>query len=216
MATGDNGPGIEQKSQERNYDDIVNNQQAITDHLNCLDDHDVAMGARDRLFGCSKLHEAATNGHTDLLKSLLSRDSNSSEVNGRTIDGGSTPLHLAVSAGHADCVEELLKHPKTDIHVTDTYGRTPVEIAELSCKSDVAKLLRSHGKNMHIISVYACKHFDLKVIKQLQIGSQLYIQLLSWWWMDIFPLFGPLIISLRLGYLKAVSTSCWQTVSITL
>ena len=28
-----------------------------------------------------------------------------------------------------------------------------------------------------------------------------------------FPLFGPLIISLRLGYLKAVSTSCWRTVS---
>ena len=28
-----------------------------------------------------------------------------------------------------------------------------------------------------------------------------------------FPFFGPLIISLRLGYLKAVSTSCWQTVS---
>ena len=28
-----------------------------------------------------------------------------------------------------------------------------------------------------------------------------------------FPLFGPLIILLRLGYLKAVSTCCWQTVS---
>ena len=28
-----------------------------------------------------------------------------------------------------------------------------------------------------------------------------------------FPFFGPLIISLRLGYLKAVSTSCWQIVS---
>ena len=27
------------------------------------------------------------------------------------------------------------------------------------------------------------------------------------------PFFGPLIISLRLGYLKAVSTNCWQTVS---
>ena len=26
-------------------------------------------------------------------------------------------------------------------------------------------------------------------------------------------IFGPLIISLRLGYLKAVSTSCWQTIS---
>ena len=28
-----------------------------------------------------------------------------------------------------------------------------------------------------------------------------------------FPFFGPLIISLRLGYVNAVSTSCWQTVS---
>ena len=28
-----------------------------------------------------------------------------------------------------------------------------------------------------------------------------------------FPFFGPLTVSLRLGYLKAISTSCWQTVS---
>ena len=28
-----------------------------------------------------------------------------------------------------------------------------------------------------------------------------------------FPFFGPLVVSFRLGYLKAVSTSCWQTVS---
>ena len=27
-----------------------------------------------------------------------------------------------------------------------------------------------------------------------------------------FPFFGPLIVSVRLGYLKAVSTSCWQIV----
>lgn len=162
MATvSDNGAGIEQKSQERLNDiDNVNDQQTTgTDHLNSLeDDDDIVVGARDRLFGCSKLHQAAINGHTDLLKSLLSHSSNSGDVNGKTIDGaGSTPLHLAVSAGHADCVEELLKHPKTDVHVTDTYGRTPVETAELSCKSDVAKLLRSHGKNMYIIMcVHAC------------------------------------------------------------
>ena len=28
-----------------------------------------------------------------------------------------------------------------------------------------------------------------------------------------FPFFGPVVVSLRLGYLKAVSTSFWQTVS---
>ena len=28
-----------------------------------------------------------------------------------------------------------------------------------------------------------------------------------------FPFFGPLDVSLRLGYVKAVSIICWQTVS---
>ena len=28
-----------------------------------------------------------------------------------------------------------------------------------------------------------------------------------------FPFFGLLVVSLRLGYLKAVSTSCWKTIS---
>ena len=29
-----------------------------------------------------------------------------------------------------------------------------------------------------------------------------------------FPFFGPLVVSLRSGYLKAESTNCWQTVSV--
>ena len=161
METGDNGAGIEQiisKSQERNESDNGNNQQqTTTDHLRNLD-NDVAVdniGAKDHSFGYSKLHEAAINGHTNLLKSLLSDGSNSIDVNGKTIDGGCTPLHLAVSADHADCVKELLKHPKTDVHVIDTFGRTPVQIAEHSCKSDVAKLLRSHGKPDACILLYS-------------------------------------------------------------
>ena len=54
-------------------------------------------------------------------------------------------------------------------------------------------------------------HFFMSVNPQ-HISSGLWFQ--SWWWRDIFfPFFGPLVVSLRLGYLKAVSTSCWQTVS---
>ena len=68
-------------------------------------------------------------------------------MNGKTVDGGYTPLHLAASAGHAECVEELLQCHKTDIHVTDAFGRTPLETArKANFKINVAKLLRTHGK----------------------------------------------------------------------
>lgn len=97
------------------------------------------------LFGYSKLHVAASSGHANVLKSCLSNDSNISDVNSKTIDGGYTPLHLAASAGHVDCVEELLKYHQTDIYVTDMNGRTPLETAEESYKSTVAKVLRSYG-----------------------------------------------------------------------
>ena len=98
------------------------------------------------LFGYSQLHVAASNGQAALLKLLLAE--NSSDVNGKTDYGGYTPLHLAASAGRAECIKELLKCHKTDIHVTDAFGRTPLETAEQNFKTTVATLLRSHGKNL--------------------------------------------------------------------
>ena len=100
------------------------------------------------LFGYSKLHEAASKGDADLLKSLLSTNPDSSDVNGKTVDGGYTPLHLAASAGHAACVTELLKYEQTDINVTDAFNRTPLQAAKQNFKSDVVKLLSCHGKNL--------------------------------------------------------------------
>jgi len=103
------------------------------------------------LFGYNPLHGAASNGFADLLKSLLTDDSSKVDVNGKTVDGGYTPLHLAASAGHADCVDELLQHPKINMHVTDAFGRTPLETAEQNFKTDVAKLLQSHSKNLYVL-----------------------------------------------------------------
>ena len=105
----------------------------------------VANGARD-LFGYSKLHAAASSGDFRLLESLLSDDSNSSDVNGKTVDGGYTPLHLAASAGHEGCVEELLKCHKVDINLTDAFGRTPLETARQNSKFGVIKLLQNYGR----------------------------------------------------------------------
>lgn len=144
MATNDNVDQMTSKNEESS-DDI--NQQDTSDHLERLGDN-VAAGASGNLFGYTKLHVAASDGDVDSLKSLLSDDSNNSDVNGKTVNGGYTPLHLAASAGHTRCVEELLNHHKTDIRVTDEFGKTSLQTAEQNSKNDVAKLLRSHGKSL--------------------------------------------------------------------
>lgn len=130
--------------EQSNSDDV--NQQVTTNHLERLGD-DVAAGASGYLFGYTKLHVAASDGKVESLKSFLSDDSSHSNVNSKTVNGGYTALHLAASAGHVDCVEELLKCQTTDVHVTDDFGKTPLETAGQNSKTDVAKLLRSHGKD---------------------------------------------------------------------
>ena len=126
----------------------ANDETNDKDRLESLGDdaaRDAAAGTTG-LFGYSKLHAAASSGQDGVLKLLLAEDPNSNDVNGKTVDGGYTPLHLAASSGHAECVEELLQCHNTDIHMTDAFGRTPLETAEQNFKNEVAKLLRTHGK----------------------------------------------------------------------
>ena len=146
MATGEKKVDIEQITHKKNED---NGHQDHTESSR----GDVADDTRG-LFGYTNLHEAASTGDVELLRSLLSDDSNGNDVNGKTVNGGYTPLHLAASAGHAECVEELLKYHKTDIHVTDGFNKIPLETAEQNFKNDVAKLLRSHGKRACASIVY--------------------------------------------------------------
>ena len=137
------------------HNEIVNTKQETKDEAADHPGSSGDDGAHSKgLFGYSDLHEAASHGQANSLKSLLSDDSSVIGVNGKTVDGGYTPLHLAASAGHVDCVKELLDCYKTDIHVIDAFGRTPLETAEQNFKSDVAKLLRSYGKHPNLTKVY--------------------------------------------------------------
>jgi len=95
------------------------------------------------LFNYNPLHAAASNGHHKIVTLLVEFGA---DVNCKTVDDGYTPLHLAASAGHVNSVRALLAFDKTDVHVTDAFGRTAMEIAEQNFKTDVAKSLRSNGK----------------------------------------------------------------------
>lgn len=98
---------------------------------------------RRGVFGYTSLHEAVASGKADILDYLLTRTKDA-HVNG-IANSGYTPLHLAVSSGNLDCVKTLLDHGG-DISLTDEYGKTPRNIAELCCKPGVLRLLVCEGE----------------------------------------------------------------------
>ena len=99
---------------------------------------------RKGVFGYTPLHEAVASGHHDILNFLLNEAENS-HVTCRA-NSGYTPLHLAASSGHPECVRVLLRH-NADISVTDEYGKTPKQTAELSSKKTIVRILRSEGES---------------------------------------------------------------------
>jgi ankyrin repeat protein len=58
--------------------------------------------------------------------------------------GGGTPLHDAAMSGHADIVK-LLIGSVADINVKDNNGFTPLRVADLSYRTETAKLLKAAG-----------------------------------------------------------------------
>lgn len=97
---------------------------------------------RKGVFGYTPLHEAVASGKADVLDYLLKKTKDA-HVNCRA-NSGYTPLHLAASSGHWDCVKTLLDHT-ADISITDEYGKTPKQTAELSSKASIVRLLICEG-----------------------------------------------------------------------
>ena len=91
--------------------------------------------------GVMPLHKAAFCGHKDVAALLLA---NGAEVNAK--DNRSwTPLHWAACNTQKD-VAELLLANKAEVNAKDKYSRqTPLRLAMLGGKKDVAELLQQHG-----------------------------------------------------------------------
>ena len=122
------------------------NLKKIKEFVDKLDEKSLAekLANRKGVFGYTPLHEAVASGKAEVLHYLLDK-TNDAHVNCRA-NSGYTPLHLAASSGHGQCVSKLLEH-SADISITDEYGKTPKQTAELSSKASIVKLLRSEGED---------------------------------------------------------------------
>ena len=101
---------------------------------------------RKGVFGYTPLHEAVAGGKTQVLDFLLDKvkDTPAMMPINCKANSGYTPLHLAASSGHHECVRILINRG-ANISITDEYGKTPKQTAELSSKSKIVQLLRSEG-----------------------------------------------------------------------
>ena len=124
-------------------------KKKVEEFIRTCKDLPLRLAYRRGVFGYTPLHEAVSNGHSEVLKVLLRHNG---DVNSRA-NSGYTPLHLAASSGHVDCVRVLLDN-EANIANTDEYGKTPIQTAELSSKHGVVKVLRSAGKCINNNSIH--------------------------------------------------------------
>lgn len=125
------------------------NLKKVQKFVDKLEENELAekLSNRKGVFGYTPLHEAVASGKSNVLNYVLDR-TNNAHVNCRA-NSGYTPLHLAASSGHGECVRTLLQHG-ADISITDEYGKTPKQTAELSSKGSIVRLLRSEGELVEV------------------------------------------------------------------
>ncbi|KAL3702475.1 hypothetical protein R1sor_020497 [Riccia sorocarpa] len=103
-------------------------------HLDSLD----LMGTRKK-YAVTLIHKVAFAGYDKLLQILLSIPA-LSDVNLEDSDK-QTPLHYAAIAGHTTVVKVLIEKPGLRANQEDRYNRTALQIAVMSERKDIEKLL---------------------------------------------------------------------------
>lgn len=84
---------------------------------------------------CTPLMEAASAGHVDIIRLLISHNA---DVNAQCATGN-TPLMFACAGGHVEAVKELLKHG-ANVEDQNENGHTPLMEAASAGHVEVAKV----------------------------------------------------------------------------
>ena len=106
--------------------------------VNWANPDEVELGG-GRCKGTTSLFIASDNGHTDVVRVLVSLPG--IDIN-KADNGGWTPLRAASRSGHTDVVRVLVSLPGIDINKADNYGRTPLGVAN---KEEIKAILRAKG-----------------------------------------------------------------------
>jgi len=96
--------------------------------------------------GRTALLYAASKGRSELVSLLINKGA---DVN-KADQLGATPLHRAAGPGHSDVVRLLLAADNTIVDCQDRYGNTALHTACEEERTEVAKLLISHGASREI------------------------------------------------------------------
>jgi len=100
--------------------------------------------------GSTPLFAASQNGHTSVVKLLLSHPDIKVNQGRKPAYGGITPLWFASQNGDASVVKLLLSHPDINVNQPDNDGCTPIYIASHDGHISVVKLLLSMGKDVDV------------------------------------------------------------------
>ena len=111
------------------------NIAAVKQHLAAGTD----VNAKDDGGGWTPLLNAVRGGHKEIAELLLA---NGADVNAKISLG--TPLHKAVTGGHKD-IAELLIANGADVNAKTNAGMTPLNLANVFDRTEIADLLRKHG-----------------------------------------------------------------------
>ncbi|KAK2782915.1 hypothetical protein FQN52_000555 [Onygenales sp. PD_12] len=119
-------------------------QELLTEPPGPLNIHK-PVGRMDK-YGRKALFYAASAGHTDLVRLLLSHDSNVNAAD----KFGVTALIEAAAGGHSDCVQLLLSRG-ADANAVHKKGRNALAIAAFGGHIAVINILLSHGAKPNMI-----------------------------------------------------------------
>ena len=114
------------------------------------------------------LHQAASNGHTDVVQVLLDEGAETDKAN----NFGSTPLLRASGGNHKEVVQ-LLLCGNADLKKMNKSGHSPLQFAALYGNKDVAQVLLDAGADPDqaahngISPLFRCKYFGRKEMVQL-------------------------------------------------